>query len=161
MILNKSTFNIVKRAKTTFTVAVDGFRSATTLIFRIRDRIRIAFVATLASQLYATILIKKVRLVISQAKLRVSITQTINLKRVSISYVFKQQMKFVSTIYGRLPIVAISKARQKIVSTIKNGILSVVAEPTLATFFNLGTYDPQTLGTLDVKTLGEMDYVSS
>ena len=89
-----------------------------------------------------------------------SITQTINARRVRIIYVAKERMKAVVTILLKNRITFISKAIQKLVSTIVIKKIQIIATPILAQFFTLGYFDPQTLGTLDVLTLGEMDYTT-
>lgn len=155
---NTKTYSVITRSSKTFNLLISGFRSATTFIFRIRDKVSIAFVSTLASKISTTMNLKRIRMIVSQVKLTTKMTQTINSKRISITYIFRQRMKSVATIYSYSPILFSSKVQQKILSSIKQGILSIGISPTLASFYTLGDHDAKTLGEMDLLTLGELDY---
>lgn len=160
--MNKNTksYSVRLRNSKAFSFILVGFQFATSLFFRIRFKIPITFVPKLIGKLVTVINLKRVRLVISQMKLITKITQTISLKRVRLTFNLKQIMQFVTTVFIRNPISFAMSTRQKLISTMKTGILRVIVDPTLAVFFTLGDFDPDTLLTLDSLTLGDMDYTS-
>jgi hypothetical protein len=160
--VNKKSFNLTNRITKSFGLIISNFAVADTIFFKIRDRVRITFVSSIISQITAvSINVKKVSLVISQMKLTSKLTQTLDLKRISVVYSIKERMGAVVAFSLRFPMVIISKAQQKAITSLTIKKIQVLISPILATFYTLGTYDPQTLGTLDTKTLGEMDYLSS
>ena len=158
--VNQKTFNLTNRISKSFYLIIDNFFYAATLLMNVLFKLRITFSPTFAIAFLTNINLRKIKLIISQVKLRVSITQTINARRVRIIYVAKERMKAVVTILLKNRITFISKAIQKLVSTIVIKKIQIIATPILAQFFTLGYFDPQTLGTLDVLTLGEMDYTT-
>jgi len=158
--VNQKTFNLTNRISKSFDMVIDNFAYVATLLMNILFKLRIVFSPTFAIAFLTNINIRKVKLIISQVKLRVSITQTINARRVRIIYVARERIKAVVTILLRNRITFISKAIQKLVSTIVIKKIQIIATPILAQFFTLGYFDPQTLGTLDVLTLGQMDYTT-
>lgn len=141
-------------------MSVANFAYAATLLFRIRFKIPITYVYSSIGKIYSTIRLRRVKITISVMKLITSMTQTINLRRVKITASMKEIGKIYSTIYGRLRLTITSKAIQKVVSSIIIKKVVLIIDPTLAQFFTLGDYDPQTLGDLDALTLGEMDYTT-
>lgn len=158
--INQKTFNLVNRVSKSFDLIINNFAYATTLLFRIAFKIGLSFSPTFALKFASTINLRRIRLIISQMKLRVSITQTINVRRVRLIYVLRERLKAISTISLRLRMTPVSKAIQKAVSSIVVKKITLILNPTLAQFFTLGEFDPQTLGDLDALTLGEMDYTS-
>lgn len=158
MIINKKAYDLVLRASKSFELFIANFPFNQTILFRVRDKIILTFVAQLQSVLSITMNVKKIRLVISQVKLTTKITQTINVKRIRATYVFRQRMKAVSTILLRVEQTFVSKAIQKAVTTIVQGRFSLTIEPILATFFPLSEYDPDALSTMDTQTLQDLDY---
>jgi hypothetical protein len=109
----------------------------------------------------SVIRLRRIRLVVSKTSLIANMIQTIQLRRINIIASMKQIMGFISTISLRIPITFISKATQKLVSTIALRRIRIIADPIIAAFFILGDYDPLTLGDLDGETLGDLDYVES
>ena len=158
--VNQKSFTLINRVSKTFPIIISNFAYAATLLFRIRDRIRLSFSPTFYIKFIYTLTLKRIRLIISQVKLITKPTQTIDLRRVRLIVTVRERLKAVTTIYGRLRLTIVSSARQKLVSSIiiKKIVLSIT--PTLAHFFTLGDFDPDTLGTLDVQTLGDMDYTT-
>ena len=156
--INKKTFNLTNKISETFSMAVSQFAFATTLLFRIRDRLRLIILPSFSIKMVSLINLRKIRLIIGTAKLITSITQTINAKRVSLVFSIKERLSSVVSIYGRIPITISSKAVQKAVSTILLKKVTLTIDPVIATFFTLGYFDPKILGDLDTLTLGEMDY---
>lgn len=156
--INKKSFELINRIGKTFSLYIANFETATTLIFRIIQQIDIGFVMSSIQKLVTTINIKKIRLTISTVKLIQSVTQTINAKYIKATYTIREIMKFVTAIGVEIPIEFVSKARQKIVTILYQGILSVTATAIYAVFFLLSEFDPQTLGTLDTEILQDMDY---
>lgn len=158
MDINKKTFDLVVRTRETFSLYLYNFQMAVTFFFRIRDRVRITFVSKLTTKLSTILNLKKVRLIISP-KFKESVSLILNLKRVSFVYSIKERLKAITTITTHMPVSLIIRERQKIVSTIKQGILSLTTSPILAKFFLLSDYDLDILGDLDASTLGDMDYI--
>lgn len=155
---NETTFRLVNRTSKNFSIIIANFQYAATLLFSIRDRVRLSFIMTLFAGAFSTIRLRRIKLVISQMKLITNITQIINTKTVKLLVTFRQRMKAVVTIYLRNPITFISKARQKLVTIIYEGKLRIVTSPVLVILYTLGYWDVYTLAPLDAKTLGEMDY---
>lgn len=155
---NSKTFNLIVRTSETFDLIIENFAYAATLLFRIRNKIRITFSPQFFLVMYSTINLRRIRVLISQMKLITSLTQVINLRRVRIILSIKERIKFVSTVYGRVRLSVSSKAIQKVITSIIIKKVSFTMIPILATFYTLGDYDPQILGDLDSLTLGEMDY---
>ena len=155
---NEKNFRLVNRISKNFQLIIANFEFAATLIANIRQKLNIGFVMSLANRVFSTISLRKIRMVISQVKLITSITQAISSRRVKLAFIVRERMKAVVSVVIKHPILFVSKARQKLVSAIKEGFLHISWVMTLATFFSLGDFDPDTLGTLDVLTLGDMDY---
>jgi len=159
--VNQKTFSLVNRVSKSFDLLINDFAYAATLLFRIAFKIGMSFSPTFALAAFTTINLRKIKLIISQVKLITSITQTINARRVRLIYTMRERLKAVSTISLRLRMTPVSKAIQKAVSSIIIKKVVLTIDPTLAQFFILGDFDPQTLGDLDALTLGEMDYTAS
>lgn len=155
---NEKTFRLVNKVSKNFQIVIAGFQYAATLLFNINMKIRVNFVPSFIMKMVTAMRLRRIRIVISTVKLITSVTQSISSRRIRLALVIRERMNAVASIVVYHPIGFVSSARQKIVSTIKNGILRLNIVMTLATFFTLGIFDPQTLGTLDTKTLGEMDY---
>jgi len=158
--VNQKTFKLTNRISKSFDLVIDNFSYATTLLMNILFKLRITFSPTFSIAFLTNINLRKIKLIISQVKLSVSITQTINAKKVRIVYVARERIKALVTILSINRISFISKVIQKLFSTIVIKKIQIIATPILAQFFTLGYFDPQTLGTLDVLTLGEMDYTT-
>ena len=158
--VNQKSFTLINRVSKTFPIIIANFAYAATLLFRIRDRIRLTFSPIFYINFIYTLTLKRIRLIIFQVKLITKPTQTINLRRVRLIATAREKLKAVTTIYGRIRLTILSSARQKLVSSIVIKKIVLTISPTLAQFFTLGDFDPETLGTLDVQTLGEMDYAT-
>lgn len=158
--VNKKTFDLINRVSKSFDLIVDNFAYAATLLVTLRSRLILTFIPTFALGFSSIINLKKIRLIISQVKLTVKPTQTINLRRVRITYSIRERITNTITILSRIGILAVSSARQKLVSNIIIKKIVLTITPTLAQFSTLGQFDPDTLGTLDVLTLGDMDYTA-
>lgn len=159
--VNQKTFNLVNRVSKSFDLLISNFAYVATLLFRIAFKIGITFSPIFALKVIATINLRRIRIIVSQTKLITSITQTINARKVRLIYTMRETLKAVSTISLRLRMTPVSKAIQKVVSSIIIKKVVLTINPTLAQFFTLGYFDPQTLGDLDALTLGEMDYTTS
>ncbi len=155
--INKKTFSLINRISKSFTLYIANFALSVTFIFRIRDRVRLFFTPILALRMVSTITIKRIRLTISQMKLTEKITQTINARRVKITYVFKEALKAVTIFTFKNVTTFIMKERDKVVTIIRQKApLTFVA--ILGTFYTLLEYDPDTLSATDAITLGVLDY---
>lgn len=159
MIGNNKSFNLITRTRKTFSLILSSFDYAVTFFFRINGKIKLTFVSTAIMQFVSTINLKRIRMTISQMKLITKITQTINLKRIRLVIVIRERLNAVAVFNQKTRLSFISKAIQKVVSIIILKKIKLTFVPTLATFFSLGYYDPQTLLTMDTQTLGSLDYI--
>jgi hypothetical protein len=155
---NKKSFDLIVRAKETFDLYIYNFQMAVTFFFRIRDKIRLSFIASLITKMITTLSIKKVRLQFSM-KLKESVSLILNSKRINISYIFKERLKALVTIVSGATMILNMKLRQKLSTTLHQGILTLSISPILAKFFLLSDFDLDILGDLDVNDLGDMDYI--
>jgi len=158
--VNEKSHSVIKRTSKAFSLIIANFADANTWFFRLRERIRITFNSKVISKFSLLLSIKRVRLIISQVKMTIKPTILISAKRVRLILSSKAIYKFLVTYQVRIRQTYVSKAIQKVVSTIVIKKIRVLISPTLATFFTLGVYDPTTLGTQDTKTLGQMDYTA-
>lgn len=158
---NKKSFNIVSVSSKAFSFILDSFDYAVTFLFRINNKIRISFIGSAIVKFTQIINLKRIRIIISQVKLIVKPTQIFNLKKIKILISSKLIGKISSILHIKNTILFISKARQRIISSIILKKISFVFTAILATFFTLGEYDPDTLATMDIKTLGDLDYIES
>ncbi len=156
--VNEKTFDLTNKVSETFSMIISHFAFATTLLFRIRDRLRLIILPSFSMKMVSLINLRKIRLTIGSTKLITSIMQTINAKRVSFIFSIKERLSSIISIYGRIPITISSKAIQKAISTILLKKITLTINPVIATFFTLGYFDPKILGDLDTLTLGKMDY---
>jgi hypothetical protein len=155
------TFKLVSKTSKAFSIFLESFDYAITFIFRIRNKIVLGFVSSAKASSFSNIILKKVKLSISQVKLTGKIFSTFYIKRIKLNIIFREIGKILFSIRNKITIGFVSKAIQKVNSpvTLKKVKLNFTA--ILATFFTLGYYDPSTLLTLDSKTLAQMDYVVS
>lgn len=158
--INKKYFRMKIQATKTFRMYIQDFAFAVTFLFRMREKIRLTFSPSFRVKPALTINSRRIRLILS-SRLITRMTQTISSRRIRLNFSMKEIQKAVTTVSMNHPMTFFMRSRQRIMTTINNGRLRVLISPTIAQFFNLGTYDPQTLGTLDTKTLGQMDYVIS
>jgi len=158
---NKKSYNVSLRKKKSYKVSLFGFQYAATLIANIRQKLPITFVASLTTKLATTINVKRIRLIISKTSLIQKITQTISSRTIKTIMVMKLRQKLVTIISQKHPLLFSPKLRQRLGTTINNGILSLVMSPIVAIFFTLGDFDPDTLLTMDSQTLGELDYTEA
>ncbi len=158
---NKKSFNLTSVSSKTFNLILSSFDYAVTFLFRINNKIKITFVASLINKFTQTINLKKIRILISQVKLIVKPTQTVNLKTIRLVAISKLIGKIVSVIRIKNVITFISTARQKIVSSIILKKIKFTFTAILATFFTLAYHDPSALSAMDIQTLADLDYVES
>ena len=98
---------------------------------------------------------------ISQVKLIVKPTQVFNLKKISIQALSKLIGQLFATININNSIFFISKAIQRVITSVIIKKIRFTFTAILATFFTLGDYDPDTLLVMDTETLGDLDYIES
>lgn len=156
--VNTKTFSLINKISETFSLRISNFAFATTLLFRIRDKIKIIILPSFRTKSIILFNLKKVKLITGIVKLVAKVTQTINVKKVKFILSIREILSNTITIYGRIPLSIISKAIQKTASTILIKKITLAINPVIATFFILGDFDPEILGDLDPLTLGEMDY---
>ncbi len=158
---NKKSFSITSVSSKTFSLILSSFDYAVTFLFRINNKIKITFVASLINKITQTINLKKIRILISQVKLIVKPTQVVNLKKIRLSIILRLVGKIISTIRIKNVITFISSARQKVISSIVLKKIKFTFTAILATFFTLAYHDPSTLAAMDVQTLADLDYIES
>jgi hypothetical protein len=156
--VNKQTFSLTNTVSKAFNIAVSGFSYVTSLFFRVRNTINVDIIASFLASGVTAIRLRRVTLTTS-TKLLGSQIQTISLRTVKLLLVLTVEGSEVLAIYLRKPILFVSSARVKLITTITQK-LPLVLTPTLAVFYLLGFYDPDTLGTWDATTLGTMDYTT-
>ena len=132
---NKHDYSFATVISKSFNIALNDFAYAVTFLFHIKSKILFTLAMTLTTKMVSTINVKRVRLLISAVKLTTKLTQTVDARYIKVVYIMRQRMKAVSTITSYTPMTFVSKARQKVVSVIDNGITSVLVTPTLAKFF--------------------------
>jgi hypothetical protein len=152
-------FNLTLRNTKAYSIILSGFQFATSLFFRIGFKIAIALSPSFIQKAVSAIRLRRVNFAVSKTSLIANITQTISARRIRIVASMKQTMKFVSSIYLRNRLSFVSRTIQKLTSSIIIKKIQIASDPTIAQFFLLGTYDPDTLGDWDAVTLGAMDYV--
>jgi len=142
-----------------FSFILSGFVFAATLFFRIKSKINISFVPKFTTGMFSIINLRRVSIsFISKATQK--ITQTIDAKRISFAITMSEIDKIIASFTQSTPISFIPSSIQKIITNVRAGKLVLSILPTLASFFLLGDYDPDTLATLDASTLGDLDYTS-
>jgi hypothetical protein len=159
MSVNEKTFSLFTKTQKVFSLVLTSFDYAITLIARIFMRMPISFVSSVQISLSQIFNLKRIRIVISQVKLRINLTEIFNLKQIRLVTTLKARVKAVATITQRLIIGFTSKAIQKVISNIILKKIVFSFSPTLATFYTLGYFDPSTLATMDTETLEELDYL--
>ena len=155
---NKKSFDLIVRTKETFNIYLYNFQMAVTFFFRIRDTINITFIPKMSTKIFSTLTIKKVK-IISSTKLIESVLYTLNLKRISLVCSIKERLKAIVTFTSMVAIDFSMRMRQKLVTTIYQGLLGISFEPILAKFYLLSDFDLDTLADVDSLTLGDMDYI--
>lgn len=158
---NKKSFNLTSVSSKTFALILSSFDYTITFLFRINNKIKITFVASLINKITQTINLKKIRILISQVKLIVKPTQTVNLKKIKFTALSKLIGKVVSVIRIKNVITFISTARQKIISSIILKKIKFTFTAILGKFFTLAYHGPSTLAAMDIQTLADLDYVES
>lgn len=153
---NRTQFRLVKNLSTSFSLIAYQLSIAATLLFRIRDKVVITFVPSFIEKIATTLRVKRPRLTFLM-KLSQNFPVTINSKKVRITYTMKQRIKLATIITFHSPMTFVSKLLQKSSTTINNGKVAITYTPTLAKFYTLSVFDPETLATLDTNTLADMD----
>ena len=159
--LNQKSFTLYKNVSKAFTLIGAGLSLATTFIFRnimkIRGSYTMAFVGK--ASLFGTI--KRIKMTFSSVKLSTKITQGFSIKRIKGTYSIKEQLKSLATIkLYRVVGSYVFRLTQKSSLSMTMHRLVGSFTPTIATFYALSYFDPQSLSALDALTLGEMDYVT-
>jgi hypothetical protein len=156
---NKKSFRLTTVARKSFSLFLNNFQFATTLIFKIKNKIGLTFVVSSIGKLFTTVNMKKIKFNFV-TKLTGKISSTINLKTIKILVALKQLLKIVVNFNIPVTLTFVSKAVQKTLSVIHAGKTRISCVGTFAQFFTLGYHDPFSLGALDATTLAEMDYTS-
>lgn len=154
---NKRIFKLIKQVSSSFYLTATGFSVVTTLLFRIRDKIKLTFIMSLITKFTQQIRIKRVKLsFIIKLIEKPSILIRTKIRLVSI---MKEILKFTIPIFIRARVVWNMRLIQKFPpATISLKKIKITFTPQIFEFLKLSTFDPQTLATLDTKALGEMDY---
>lgn len=155
---NKKTFDLILKTREVFNLYVYNFQMALTFLFRIRQKLPITFISSLRTRAYALFVIKKVRFSFVP-KFTETLLLTMRARKVRFAYKVSEFLQLFTTINSGLSILLTIRERQKLVTTIYQGVLSLGLDPILAKFFLLLDYDLDILGDLDANTLGDMDYI--
>ncbi len=158
---NKKSFNLTSVSSKTYNLILSSFDYAVTFLFRINNKIKISFLGSTIVKFTQILNLKKIRILISQVKLIVKPTQIFNLKKISIQALSKLIGQLFTTININNSIFFISKAIQKVITSVIIKKIRFTFTAILATFFTLGDYDPDTLLVMDTETLGDLDYIES
>ncbi len=156
---NKKSFITKLVSSKSFTFILDNFDYAVTFLFRIKQRIPITFISHANLGSVSNIVLKKVKMVVSNSKLIGKVVSNITLKKVKLGLVAREIGKILFPItLKKIKLNAISRVIQKVVSSfgikkIKIGFVGIYG-----TFYYLSTYDPQTLATMDSQTLSQLDF---
>lgn len=155
---NRISFRSSVINKKRFSTILSSFAFAATLIFRIRDRVRINFLVSLLVGLLTTIRTGRTK-ILSISRLIGNIFSTIRTGTTKILSNTKMIGRIISTVSLKAKIIPLLREIQRTMTTIKTGRLKINTSVIVATFFTLGVHDPIILETHDEKTLGDMDYV--
>ena len=156
--VNKKSFNLVNVVSKSFNIAVSGFTFATSLFFRVAMKIPISFMSSIIAGVSSTVRLRRIR-ISAVSKLIGSQVQTISLRKVRLTSSLKASISNTMAMVQKIPIVYGMSGIVKTITSV-SWKLPIDFDPTLATFFTLGYYDPDTLGTWDASTLGDMDYTT-
>ena len=158
---NKQSFNLTVVASKSFSFILDSFDAAVTFLFRIKQKIPIQFISSASMKAVSNIVLKKIKMTVSNIHFIGKQVQTLNIKTIRLSVIIREIGKIATNINLKtIGISAIAGLRQKLVTGIILKKIKINFVGTYGTFYTLGVYDPQTLGTLDTKTLGEMDFTA-
>ena len=158
---SRKSFSLYTKTRKSFNIVMSYFDYTISFIFNITNRIRISFASSAIVRSVSNINLKRIRIVISQVKLITSMLQTINLKRVRIVATARERGRLIVSIIQRLNITFVSKALQRLATTIILKKIKFTFTAILATFYTLAYHDPSTLATMDVETLEDLDYLLS
>lgn len=157
--INQKTFNVINKISSTFDLFIANFAYATTLLFRIRFKIKLIPISSAKIKFTLPLVIKKIKLT-TITSLISSLVQTIKTGILRFTYTLSAVISFTLIVTNKLSITAYLKGIQKVVTGIIIKKIQIITDPIIATFFTLGYFDPEILGDLDALTLGEMDYTT-
>src|SRR5688572_19113610 len=131
--VNKKSFDLVVRATKSFSIYINEFAFAVTFLFRIRNSIRLTYIPKFTMKFIQVVNSRRIRITYIMKQI-MGFVQTINSRKISIFYSIKETLKSVTVITQSSPILFISKAIQKLLTTMKTGRLTITYSPTLGQF---------------------------
>ena len=157
--MNKSSFSIrVFNQVSAFTLKVFDFAITTTLIARIKIRLKIVANLIASASVSSNIKIKTIRTIVTGVKLKYANFPVINIKGFKLVATSKATGKMSATVKNLLKIVATTKASMKAVVPMKLKFLRLTATASLGHFLTLGFHDSSLLNVVDVQTLEDLDF---
>ena len=158
---NSKSFSLVKRVAKSFTLTLVGFSVAASFFIKIQiPKIVMTMVAKIYFNTISAIRIPITKITVSKTSLIGYVVQAIKVPYIKMAFsAMKQTMYSTTNIVLRIPFAIVSKAKIKLLTLIHIPKFVFALVPIVASFYLLGTYDPQTLGALDTNTLGAMDYI--
>lgn len=157
---NSKSFNLTVIARKSFDLIIDNFDFAFTLLFRLREHIRVEFLSTAIANATQSLRVKRVKIV-SLMKMIFKNYPVITVKKIKMVLNMRLAILFDMLLNEHISLSMISTIGQRLVLPLSIKKVRISADPTLAEFYTLGQYDPDTLGTMDLLTLGELDYTLS
>src|SRR5258706_5765771 len=114
---NEKKFSLSIKKTKIYSSIIFGFDAATTLLFRIRDKLKINFSPKLIIKPIITIFEGKLKIILN-SKVIVKLTQIIYDGKLQISFTPKEKIKLTLAVILKSPIVFVSNAIQKVIAII-------------------------------------------
>lgn len=159
-LVNEKTFKLVNRISKSFSLYLSNFAPAATLLFKLKYKISVLISPRFIMKMATIINLRKVKISYGTAKLISSVIQSLSLKKIKIDFFISEQVYNFLSIDQKTILSIVSKAVQKVSSSIVIKKIKLTIDVVVASFFSLGDFDFEILGDLDGLTLGEMDYTS-
>lgn len=155
--VNKKDFSLINRISKSFSILIDDFKFAATLLFNVRFNIRQIYTPSFKINFSQIFNLRKVKITISPFALIANITQIINVSRVRLVLAYQEIDDFVITMSQKTPITFATQLIQQLVTIVTIKKIQFIFTATIAHFFSLGDFDPDTLLVMDSQTLGQLD----
>lgn len=157
---NSKSFNLISITRKSFNLIINNFDFVFTLLFRLREHVRIEFLSKAIVNATQSLRVKKISIV-SLMKMISKNYPVIRVKKIKMLLSMRLAILFDFLMNENISLNIITTIGQRLVLPLTIKKIGISADPTLAEFYTLGQYDPDTLGTMDLLTLGELDYTLS
>lgn len=143
-----------------YTLQVFDFFDTTTLVVKLKNRIKLVVSITISYALIITMKIKTIRLVISKTSLIYSNSVVVNLYRMKLVATTKAIGKLTATLNNLVKLVVSTKMIGKL--TVVNNLhrMKLVLDMALGEFTELIVHDPELLEDIDPLTLEDLDFTT-